>query len=93
MQRQRVFALYRQLLRVASLMPTQHRRRFVEQRARESFEQNRALTSEADVTAALHHGWCMFEQASEQQKHLVSCRDQGLLDNELCPEDKAIRRR
>jgi len=30
----------------------------------------------------------MLDQASEQQKHLAQCKQEGLLDSELLPEER-----
>lgn len=68
-------------------MPTGHRRDFVLRRVRSEFRSNVNCSPDERETLLLY-GSTMLDQASEQQKHLVRCKKEGLLDSELLPEER-----
>lgn len=80
-------SLYRNFMRVASKMPTGHRRDFVLRRIRSDFRAN-ANCSPDQREKLLLYGSTMLDQASEQQRHLIKCKQEGLLDSELLPQER-----
>lgn len=68
--KQAALSIYRSLLREAAKMPTPHRTKFVRQRAREAFEQNRNLKAGGELEEALLLGETMVDATAAQRVHL-----------------------
>ena len=83
-----MLSLYRGFLRVASRMPTAHRRQYIEKKARLEFEAHRESANARAVQEHLLLGRVLLEQAREQMRHLVQCKQQGLLDAELLSDER-----
>lgn len=83
----KALALFRSFIRVASKMPTGHRRDFVLRRVRSEFREN-ANCPPQEKDRLMLYAATMLDQASEQQKHLAQCKQEGLLESELLPEER-----
>jgi hypothetical protein len=86
-----VLQLYRSFLRVAAGMPTLHRQEFIRVRVREEFRKHAACSAQSEQLHLLELGYALLDQAEEQRKHLVQCKNENLLDFELLPKERVAR--
>jgi hypothetical protein len=73
--------LYRAILRAARSMPTTDRRRFVEVRARQGFEEARDLTAVEEIKQQFVLGEFQLDTVREQATHLTQLLKQGHFKN------------